>query len=75
MMPLAKRFVNALVNSDEFTVREIFVSLGTPKDNGFIISFNDGSQAWNQWIRVKDNMNTITSVRPTAGDLWEGVRE
>ena len=70
-MTLAEHFVKAMSSVNAFTLREIFVSLGTT-DGGprLIIGFADGSQACNVWVNIDGDIHDTTLTRDTPGSPW-----
>jgi hypothetical protein len=61
MTTIAQRFIKRL-DCDEFTRREIFVSLGkwNPKRLTLELVFKDGSKALNTWQKMGNNIETFT---------------
>lgn len=68
--PLATRLLIAFDALDAFTIRELFVSLGTPMDNGFVITFNDGSQALSCWFMTDNSINDSILWRESPAEPW-----
>jgi len=69
-MTLAEKFVEALSSVNAFTVREFFVSLGTPDGGRLVIGFSDGSQACNQWLVNGDLIHDIQMTRELPNSPW-----
>jgi hypothetical protein len=70
---LAERFMSLLDHADAFSVREYFVSLGTPANGAdYIISFKDESQLSLTWVRIGDEIDDILRFR-TPDSLWRSI--
>jgi hypothetical protein len=72
MKTLAEQFLQALSNVDAVAVRDIFMSLGTSDSGaGFVLTFNDHSQALGQWIPTdNDTIHSALMCREQPGERW-----
>jgi len=60
MNNIARQFGNAMRTLNEFTIREIFASLGQKTDTPgeLIIWFKDGTYITNRWFRTGDTLDS-----------------